>query len=107
MIVFDSSSLGLALSLREVEFSSRPRCPEVALDDFALTRSVSRGRIGILASARFVSSFLTLKSDGALGLRALARIVLLSRLRCPEVGLRFPSRRSSDGRSRSDLYESF
>ena len=65
---------------------------------------MSRGRIGILTSARFASSFLTLESDGALGLRVLARIVLLSRLRCPEVGLGFPSRRSSDGRSRSDLW---
>jgi len=57
-----------------------------------------------LTSARFASSFLTLESDGALGLRVLARIVLLSRLRCPEVGLGFPSRRSSDGLSRSDFW---
>ena len=37
VIVFDSSSVGLALSLREVEISSGRRCPEVALNEFALT----------------------------------------------------------------------
>ena len=47
MILFDPSYLGLVRSLRAVAFSARPRCPEVALNDFALTVSVSRGRFGV------------------------------------------------------------
>ena len=89
MIVFDPSYLGLVLSLRDVEFSSGPRCPEVALNYFALTFSVSRGRFRIFARVRFVSSFLTLNSDRDLGLRMFVRIVSLERLRCPEVCLEF------------------
>ena len=91
MIVFDSSYPGLVLSLRDVEFSSGSRCPEVPLNSFALKFSVSRGRFRIFASVRFVSSFLLLNSDRALGLRVFVWIVLLQRLRCPEVGLGFAS----------------
>ena len=87
VISFDPSYLGLVLSLRDVEFSSRPRCPEVALNYFALTDSVSRGRCGIFASMRFVSSFLLLKSGRSVGLRVFVWIVLMRRLRCPEVGV--------------------
>ena len=73
VVVFNPSYLGLALSLRDVEFSSGSRCPEVPLNSFALTFSVSRGRFGIFASVRFVSFFLLLNSDRALGLRMDAR----------------------------------
>ena len=50
MIVFDSSYPGLVLSLHDVEFSSGSRCPEVPLNSFALTFSVSRGRFRIFTS---------------------------------------------------------
>ena len=89
MIVFDPCYLGLVLSLRDVEFSSGSRCPEVPLNSFALKFLVSRGRFRFFASVRFVSSFLLLRSDRALGLQVFVWIVLPRRLRCPEVGLGF------------------
>ena len=64
VIVFDPSCPGLVLSLRDVEFLSGSRRLEVPLNSFALKFSVSRGRCGIIASMRFVSSFLLLKSVG-------------------------------------------
>ena len=87
VLVFDPSCPGLVLSLRDVEFSSGSRCPEVPLKSLALKLSLSRGRFRIFASVRFVSFFLLLNSDRALGLRVFVWIVLLQRLRCPEVGL--------------------
>ena len=42
MLVFDPSCPGLVLSLRDVEFLSGCRCPEVPLNSFALKFSVSR-----------------------------------------------------------------
>ena len=96
------------LSLCDVEFSSGSRCPEVPLNSFALKFSVSRGRFRIFASVRFVSSFLLLNSDRALGLRVFVWIVLLRRLRCPEVGvgiLNFTSgHRERDLRARAGTF---
>ena len=91
VLVFDPSGPGLVLSLRDVEFSSGSRCPEVPLNCFALKFSVSRGRFRSFASVRFVSSFLLLNADRALGLRVFVWIVLLRRLRCPDVGVGIPN----------------
>ena len=44
MIVFDPSYLGLVLSLRDVALRTGTWCPEVALEIFGVTFSVSRGR---------------------------------------------------------------
>ena len=92
---------GLVLSRRAVEFSLEPCCPEVPWSSFALKFSVSRGRCGIIASMRFVSSFLLLKSGRSMGLRVFVWIVLLRRLRCPEVGVGIPTLTS--GHLRRDL----
>ena len=92
---------GLVLSPSAVEFSSEPCCPEVPWNFFALKFSVSRGRCGIIASMRFVSSFLLLKSGRSMGLRAFVWIVSLRGLRCPEVGVGIPNLTS--GHLRRDL----
>ena len=62
-MVFDPSYPCLVLSLRDVEFSSGSRCPEVPLNSFALKFSVSRGRFRIFSRVRFLFSLLTLNSD--------------------------------------------
>ena len=91
VILFVYSYSGLVLLPRAIEFSSEPCCPEVPWSSFALKFSVSRGRCGIFASMRFVSSFLLLKSGRSMGLRAFVWIVSLRSLRCPEVGVGIPN----------------
>ena len=108
VIFLAHSYSGLVLSRRAVEFSLEPCCPEVPWSSVALTFSVSRGRCGIIASMRFVSSFLLLKSGRFVGFRVFVWIVSLRGLRCPEVGVGIPNltsgHRERDLRARAGTF---
>ena len=80
VVVFNSSYLGLVLSLRDVALRTRTWCLEVALEIFGVTFQVSRGRFRIfitwcpeVALLRFV----VLSCERGLGVQRLLQTLLV------------------------------